>query len=360
MADGCALPLRFRAPPPLIVGSRPLWVAAADIDADGKMDLVTTSQLSPYIGVTFGKGSTSFESLALYPTGPTEYMGQGVVADLTGDGLVDIAVASSTGVRVLVNRGNREFDEPITLPFDVVPIALTAAELSGDTLLDLAVVTDTYTVSVLLNQGGGMFAEPEAYLSGEGPRDVAAGDVNDDGVADLVVANGLGTSVSVLLNLGAGVFDDPVKYEVGSAPISVALIDLDADGDRDIAAANFGSNDVAVLLNREQGEFDPAVAYPVEGGSPYSLAATDLTHDGAPELVVANAGGSNVSLLVNGGDGSFLKSVDYLVGLSPVSVTLADFNGDSSVDIAAADYNYGDGSVAMSGLVKVLFNRCQP
>lgn len=239
-ADACALPLHFDALPWLPVGQRPLWLAAADFDADGKMDVVTTAVGSSRIGINFGQDNASFAGLMLYPTAAKD-LGQGVVADLTGDGLVDIAVVVEGGVRILVNRGKRQFEDPITLTVAERPVALAAADLSGDQRLDLAVATYTETITVLLNQGGGTFSEPKAYPAGFGTRDVAAGDVNGDGAVDLVVANVLSTTVSLLLNQGAGTFGEPVLYEVGTAPISVALVDLDADGDRDIATANSDS-----------------------------------------------------------------------------------------------------------------------
>jgi len=136
------------------------------------------------------------------------------------------------------------------------------------------------------------------------------------------------------------------------------LTDLNGDAHRDLAVANFGENKVSVRLNRGDGVFGEPAAF-AAGSSPYWLAAADLTGDSKPDLVVANAGSQSVSVLLNRGTGEFSPSVEYAAGSGPVGLALADLNGNGNIDIAVADYNYGDGSVAMSGMIRILDNGCE-
>ncbi len=90
-----------------------------------------------------------------------------------------------------------------------------------------------------------------AYDAGTAPASVALGDLDGDGDLDLAVANGGfggGDSISVLLNQGDGTFADDVLYLADEHPLSVAIGDLDGDGDLDLAVANSWADNVSVLL----------------------------------------------------------------------------------------------------------------
>ena len=118
-----------------------------------------------------------------------------------------------------------------------------------------------------------LFCCPE-YAVGESPCSTAFGDLDNDGYADLAVANYEDDTVSILLNGGDESFGVQVTYGVGDGPRSVAIGDLDGDGDGDLAVAIQYDSDVAILLNLGDGTFAPPVAYQT-GFYPNSVAIDD-------------------------------------------------------------------------------------
>src|SRR5439155_19195813 len=89
------------------------------------------------------------------------------------------------------------------------------------------------------------------FAGGAGPRSVAIGDVNEDGILDLVVANFGSNTISVLLGTGTGSFAAKTDLATGAGtrPFSVAIGDLNGNGQRDLAVANVNANTVSVFLN---------------------------------------------------------------------------------------------------------------
>jgi hypothetical protein len=155
---------------------------------------------------------------------------------------------------------------------------------------------------------------PSISVAGH-PSAIVVGDLNNDGVPDLVVANGQTNSVDVLL--GDGGFRAPVHYKIGGAPAALVLGDLGGHGKVDIAVANESGNSVSVLLGNGDGTFQAAASYAV-GTGPVSLAVGDVDGDGHADLVVANAGSNSLALLTNKGDGTFQSAKSYGLAASPI------------------------------------------
>src|SRR5207244_349756 len=136
---------------------------------------------------------------------------------------------------------------------------------------------------------------------------IAAGDVDGNGSADLVVVSS--GSVSVLRNNGVGAFAAEEDYPVGGdgdSAVSVALGDLNGDGKPDVATGN-GNRNVSVLLNKGDGTLQPARNYDAAGA--VSVALGDLNGDG--KLDVATANETGVSVLLNAGDGALQRRRVY-------------------------------------------------
>jgi hypothetical protein len=70
---------------------------------------------------------------------------------------------------------------------------------------------------------------------------------------------------------------------------------------------------------------------------PVSVAVADFNGDGFPDLAVANCLSNTVSVLLGNGDGTFQAATSYAVGKQPISVGVGDFNGDGFIDITVAN-----------------------
>jgi hypothetical protein len=340
----------FAAPKTYGVGTNPSSVAISDLNGDGKADLATANRVSNTVSVVLNKGHGIFQPRVDYQAGTNPY--SIAAGDLNGDGKADLATANalteSGTVSVLINRGNGTFAPGRDYTTEGDTRAVAIGDLNGDGKPDLAAVDYLASrVSLLLNRGDGTFALGFAHVTGRGPHSLAIGDVNGDGKLDLATANqGLfGSTVSVLLNSGNGDFQGKFDYGTGGNPGGIAIGDLNGDGKPELATANSGADTVSVLANGGDGTFATRRDY-ATGRVPLSAAIGDLNADGKPDLVTGNNDAGSVSVLTNAGDGSFQARVDQAdPGADIRSVAIGDLNGDSRPDLATADGETNDVSV---------------
>ena len=137
-------------------------------------------------------------------------------------------------------------------------------------------------------------------------------------------------------------------FAAGDRPFSVAAADLDGDAVPDLLAGQFGyfggGEHVGVLLGNGDGTFQSGGAF-AAGTSPISVAVADLDGDTVPDGVTANADSDDVSVLLGNGDGTFQADLSFAVGNSPWSVAVADLDGDTVPDVVTANEGSNDVSV---------------
>jgi FG-GAP-like repeat len=230
-------PIQFPAP-------SPISLAIGDFDEDGNQDLavVETSAGDGSIAIFLGDGAGHFKLSASYQTGvaPSSV----AVADFSGDGHLDLAVANNGGqsgkgsVTVLAGTGKGTFKKPVTYKIAGSPWGIAAGDLNGDHHPDLAVTNISGYVSVLLNDAAGKFLKPVTYNAGGGEVvDVKIADLRNEGKQDLVVANGSLSAVGVLLNKGGGSFERVKLYPTHCDVEAVVIADFNLDGHLDAAVA---------------------------------------------------------------------------------------------------------------------------
>jgi hypothetical protein len=321
------------------VGWWPTSVAAADVNGDGKADMIAANSLTDDVSVLLGNGDGTFLVQKTFDAGwDPDFVS---VADVNGDGKPDLVVASfaSNGtLSVLLGNGDGTFQAPDIIAVGSWPGSVAAADVNGDGKQDLVVAnTGSNNVGVLLGNGDGTFQAQRTFAAGQSAGFVAVADVNGDGKADLVVANGGSDNVGVLLGNGDGTFQDQRVFSTGSnsEPLCVAVADVNRDGRLDLVVANEAGDNVGVLLGNGDGSFQAQRTFAV-GSNPIFVAAADINGDGNADLAVANGGGDNVGVLLGNGDGTFGVQKAFGTGTMPVSLAVADVNGDGTPDILGA------------------------
>ncbi len=227
------------------------------------------------------------------------------------------------------------------------PNGLAIGDLNDDGLPDLVTANRLVaTVSVFLGTAGGRLDTPIGFTTGANPFAVALGDLDGDGHLDLAVANDAGSSVSLLLGTGTGTFGPKHDLATGASPQAVALADLDGDGHLDVVTANGNAGTVSVFLNHGDGSMGARTDY-AAGASPSAVAIADVDADGRVDLVSTAASGGIVSVRLGSGGGAFGPRTDFTCGSTPLAVVATDLDGDGDVDLATANSGSDDVSVLL-------------
>lgn len=329
----------FGAPTSFSTGLGPAMVVTADFDADSRLDLAVANYNAGTVSILRGDGSGGFTPWASPATGAGPW---GLAAgNLNGDTYPDLVVANLTGntVSVLLGTGTPSFTIGTTVTGYNAPWSVALAPLNADGNADLIVVnsgSSASTVSVRFGNGDGTFGASSSYVTGKAPRWVLATDFNGDGKVDLAVGSYQANDVTVRLNDGTGGFATATLYGAGAAINGLGAADFDGDGTKDIVTANEKGNDVAVLRGDGLGGFKAPVVSAV-GENPRAIASADFNGDLKRDLVIANNGGTTVSVLLGTGGGRFGGQVAYPAGgAGPRSVAVGRFNVDANDDVAVA------------------------
>jgi hypothetical protein len=253
-------------------GTAPNTLAIADVNGDGKPDLISTNNGDSTVGIYINSstpGNVNFAAQVTYPVGL--YPSGVVTGDFNGDGKIDIVVlnngdvfnfSSPTTINVLLNNGAGTFAvQPAQQVWNHNSgDALAVGDFSGTGRLDLAVANFTFNeLRILRGNGNGTFTPGESYGIGEGAEDIKVTDFNGDGVVDLVTCNLNDDTVTLLVGKGDGTFipavdissDNPTSYGFPAFgyPTFIDVGDLNSDGKSDIVTGNIFNRTVTVLRN---------------------------------------------------------------------------------------------------------------
>jgi hypothetical protein len=334
------------------VGAAPIVVTTADLNGDGKLELVCANSGGDTLSILTNDGSGGFAvaSSPVVASNPEAV----TAADLNGDGKLELicSIAGGNSLLILTNDGGGGYVEASSLTVGSNPSSVIAADVNGDGKLDLICANYGYgngnTLSVLTNNGSGGFVLSSSPTVGGGPNLVVAADVNGDGKLDLISANygayGSGSTLSVLTNDGSGGFVLATSPSVGNGPWSVCAADVNGDGKLDLISANRLSSTLSVLTNDGSGGFVLASS-PAVGNGAQAVVSADVNGDGWVDLISANSGTNTLSVLTNNGSGGFTLACSPTVGSYPVWVTATDVNGDGKLDLICA--NYADGTLSV-------------
>lgn len=345
---------------PLNIGGRPNDIAVADLNKDGRPDIVTCNA-EDTVTVLLANGRGGFTPA---PGSPIKMAAHLVVAgDVNNDRNVDLALThhDSFGVEVLLGAGDGKFAPAPGSPFiahqGTKPHnhGLAFSDLNSDGNLDITTSNqDDNSVSVLLGNGRSDFtpAAGSPFAVGRAPYPHAVGDVNRDGNPDIATPNVGSNDVTVLLGDGRGGFRAAANspLAVASRPYYIAIGDISGDGNPDLITTHDDINLISTLLGDGRGAFAAAPDSPFDvGRRAYKLITADVTGDARMELVIGTEASDSVAVLLGNQRGGYTPAdgSPYAAGRNP-RVAVGDVNGDGKLDIVTANNGSGDITILLS------------
>jgi hypothetical protein len=278
-----------------------------------------------------------------------------VSADVNNDGKTDLVTANGNDgqggqntVSVLLGNGDGTFQPPLDSSTLHAPARLRVGDFNHDGKPDAAIVsgqqfsTDSKYLDILLGNGDGTFQPPISYTVAGGPNNLTLSDVNQDGNPDVLTANYNSNSLNVLLGKGDGTFQSIISPSGSFRPTNIAVADYNNDGKLDLATSyRLAGKSVSIMLGKGDGTFLPATYLP--GGDHLAdVLSTDLNGDGNADLVTASTLLNEVNVLLGKGDGTFQAPLlMYSTGPGPLNVVSGDLDGDGKPDLAFGNSGFG-------------------
>jgi flagellin-like hook-associated protein FlgL len=223
---------------------------------------------------------------------------------------------------------------------------VTLGDLNGDGVLDM--VTGDYTnktASIFIGNGDGTFKAQSSFDPGSQTSSVTLGELNGDGKLDLiVVGNDSGGWFGAFIGNGDGTFKARSSYGTGAYPSSGSLGDLNGDGILDLVTTDASVAKASVFIGNGNGTFKARSSF-TTGMNPRSVSLGDLNGDGILDMVTADSSDNKASVLIGNGDGSFKTRSVFTSGTGPSSVSLGDVNEDGILDLVTTDSSVAKASV---------------
>lgn len=345
-------------------GTEPIKLVAGDLDQDGKMDVVTigSSNTPRYLRNTSNIGTVSFASQNGAPLNnlPTDI----TLADIDGDGKLDLVISSGNDNTVSIflnssNPGAISFAGRIAVNTRTDPRGVAVADIDQDGKPDLLTIHRTNILRIIQNSstiGNVSFTNYMEVNLVDVPIDIAVGDISGDMIPDVIIANGGTTkSISLYENTSTGTaisFNTNIDLLTGPNSVNqIKLVDLDMDQDLDIVAMNITDQKVSAFRNTTMTgvlTFDTRDDFPASTPSGFDIG--DINGDGSPDVIVANRGTNNVTVYQNMSTSSMLglgTRIDFATAAVPNDAVVFDVDGDGKPDVITANNSNTENSISV-------------
>lgn len=313
-------------------GSSSYELALIDLDRDGYLDLIQGGDTGNEVWMNNGTGNF-LDSGLRFGRSTIKSL---VAGDLDRDGDLDfIGQVDGQPIKVYLGSlsaswGDIEFYSALNVFGNYAIQDHAVGDIDGDGILEIITATNGGN-PVYVNNGDGTFSTTGQALGSSDTRSLKLGDLDGDGDLDLVTGNFSGPN-KVWINDGTGTFSDSGQ-SLGSAPtLSVALGDVDKDGDLDMVTGNYLSQISKVWINNGSGTFSDS-GQSLGSSDTRAIALGDLDRDGDLDIVAGNYSGQASLIWENDGTGVFSANGQSLGTAAVVAVALADIDGDSDLDV---------------------------
>ena len=303
--------------------TRPTSVLVQDLDGDGQPDIFVGHKNDEPAEIFYNDGTGGFRRHQL----PIKYVSDAAVADLDGDGHVDLVLA--------VEISYQDGDE------------FTAAAIPGMPAQDALLLGErsSYHSASMVFWGSpdGFETRESTKLPTIGPSAVAIHDLDGDGHPELIFANRLdGQTFDVPSYIYWGSADGYAPYHrtelQGFGAMDVAVVDADHDGLTDVVLVNRLSGktraplDSLVYWGNPKGHFSPSFMTRLPARTPLGSAAADLNNDGFPEIIYCNQG-DDAFIYWGSAQGYALTNRTELPIRQSYTCEIVDLNRDGYLDL---------------------------
>lgn len=359
------------------VGKAPGSIAIADVNHDGKPDIIVANTADETVSVLLGDGKGRFSPAPGSPFPCNPNPNDIAVADMNGDGNLDLIIVNTQTpyITILLGDGTGRFKPSAHSPFATKsyphPHGVVVGDFMGDT--KPAVVTDSWGNNQILlipSDGQGNLILPGKFFPADIRSDagVHGADFNHDGKLDIVTTSQIGNSIGLMLGDGNGGFHKAPgsPFRAGAESWEFTVGDINGDGNPDVIVIPYERDlpdpkqlGVTILLGDGKGGFTTM------RGSPFSLAGCrgpdrvatgDLNGDGFRDIVVSCAQNNKLMLYMGSNDGSFqISTQNVQTGWSGLAI--ADLNGDGKDDIVVSNNVLENESQPAFGTITVFFSK---